>query len=165
MAKREIIDCIGRNTGASVARYIWRSKPTQDPSTGLAVRCLVAQDDKGRFWAGTRIGRGSTNPARHEYWLGPCATKQEAMQFSREQTREFLFACASIASDAITPKKPGEKLVEVKMDDGWSVAINAPGKLAPAERRAMATLDGLGKGTQTKSTTPKRSMARDWPSR
>jgi len=63
MAKREIIDYVGRKTGTSMTGYAWRSKPTRSPLTGRAVRCVVVQDDKGQFWAGARMGRVAGNDA------------------------------------------------------------------------------------------------------
>jgi len=165
MAKREIVDCLGRDTGERLARYVWRSKPTLDPTVNRPVRCIVGQDEKGRYWAATRIGRANGQKAQTEFWLQPSETKQQAMATSREQTRSFLSTQAELYSDTVTGKKPGEKIVEVTMDDGWSICINAPGKLSPAERRVMALLDGPGRGKQEQPKSPAKIRSRDWPSR
>jgi len=165
MARREITDTLGRNTGERIARYVWRSKPTQNPVNGRAVRCIVAQDEKGQYWAGARIGRANGQKAQTEFWLQPSETKQQAMATSRELARSFLSTQAELYSDTGTGKRPGEKIVEVTMDDGWSVGINAAGKISPTERRVMALLDGSGKGEQQRPKSIAKSQSRDWPSR
>ena len=159
------MDCLGRSTGERIARYVWRSKPTEDPTIGQPVRCIVAQDEKGQYWAATRIGRGDGQKARYEFWLYPRETKQQAMELSREQTRGFLSMQAESYSNTVTDKKPGEKIVTITMDDGWSVTINAPGRITPAEQRAMARLDRIFKGEKRKPDTHAKRRGRDWPSR
>ena len=159
------MDCLGRSTGERVARYVWRSKPTRSPYTGRAVRALVVQDQKGQYWDATRIGRGDGQKARHEFWLEPSKTKEQAMAMSRQQTREYLGAEAELYSNTVTGKKPGEQIVKITMDDGWSVAINAPGKISPAEQRAIAMFERLGKGKQEAPKAPAKRSSRDWPSR
>jgi hypothetical protein len=164
MEKREIVDCLGRSTGERIARYIWRSKPTRDPIIDRPVRCVVAQDEKGQYWAATRIGRGNGQKSQTEFWES-FETKERAVAISRNQTRAFLSTQAESYSNTATDKKPGEKIVEITMDDGWSVAVNAPGKISPAEQRAMEMLDRIGKGKQTRPKAPARRGDREWPSR
>jgi hypothetical protein len=86
MAKREIIDSFNKLSGEKIARYVWRSKPTRSPLSGRPVRCIVAQDEKGRYWAGLRIGRGDGQKVQYEMWEA-CKTKQEAISISRQQAR------------------------------------------------------------------------------
>jgi hypothetical protein len=151
MAKRDIVDGLGRSTGERIARYVWRSKPTLDPVTGRSIRCIVAQDEKGQYWSGTRIGRGNGQKASHEYW-DSWKTMDRAMSVSREATRSFLATTAELYSSTVTDKKPGEKIVT--MDDGWSVKINAPGKISPSERGVMKIFDQLG-SNKTPSQKPR----------
>jgi hypothetical protein len=139
MAKREITDWHGDSTGQRIARYVWRSKPTRSPITDRPIRCIVAQDEKGGYWAATRTGRGGGQKAQYELWE-PCDTKQQAMAISRQQARGLISVHAELYSNTVTDKKPGEKIVEITMDDGWSVAINAPerpGPTCPAFARVM----------------------------
>jgi hypothetical protein len=160
MAKREIIDSFNNFSGEKLARYVWRSKPTRSPLTGRQVRCVVAQDEKGRYWAGLRIGRGNGQKAEYEMWE-TCRTKQEAISISRQQARIALSTAAELYANTIKDKKPGEQIVKVTMDDGWSVAINAPGRVSPAEARVMKLFEGHGK----KKESPAKSLSRGrWPS-
>jgi hypothetical protein len=155
MPKREIIDSLKGISGARVVRYIWRSKPTRSPLSGRPVRCIVAQDEEGRYWAGLRIGRGDGKKAQYEMWE-TCKTKQEAMSISRQQARLLLGTHAEFHSDSVKEKKPGEQIVKVTMDDGWSVAINAPGRVSPAEARVMKLFDKL----DSNEKLPQKSRSR-----
>jgi hypothetical protein len=185
MAKRQIVDCLGKDSGASIARYVWRSKPTQSPHTGRAVRGVVAQDEKGQYWSGTRVGPGKGAKAEYEFWLHPSKTINEAVAEAREHTRGFVGMEAELYAKTITDKKPGEEIVKVTMDDGWSVAINAPDqseRITPGFTRLMNMLigyesktkpheksqricDALGSKGKGKKTSPERKPARGWPSR
>lgn len=164
MDKREILDTSGRNTGERLAQYVWRSKPTQDPTIGRPVRCVVAMDEKGQYWAATRIGSGNGKKAQTEFWEA-FSTKDRAVFISRDQTRSFLATHAELCSTTVTGKKPGEEIVKITMDDGWSVAINAPGRITPGERRVMALLDMVGKGKHRKPKSPGKAPKREGPSR
>ena len=147
MAKREIINCSGRDTGERIAQFVWRSKPTSSPHTGRAVRCIVAQDEKGQYWPGTRIGPAKGGKAEYEFWTESSTKPNEAIAVAREHTREFVGMEAELYSENIKGKKPGEQIVKVSMDDGWSVAINAPEKPplpTPGFSRLMKMLDGYG---------------------
>jgi hypothetical protein len=166
MATREIIDFLGRSTGERIARYVWRSKPTRSPVSGRQVRCLVAQDEKGRYWDATRIGRGDGQKARHEFWLEPSATKERAMAMSRQQTREYLSAEAELYSNTITDKKRGEQIVKITMDDGWSVTINAPEKPAPpspAFARVMKLFEEFGSDKKPPQKSRSRGRSKEAP--
>jgi hypothetical protein len=123
-------------------RYVWRSPPTKSPMTGHPVRCVVAQDDEGRFRAGTRINGGGPAVVETDYFQVPFATKEEAIQAAREITRDFLSAEAELYSARATNTKPGEELVRVVMDDGWSVSINAAEK--PSATPGKTAQDLLG---------------------
>jgi hypothetical protein len=185
MAKREIVDCFERSTGASIARYVWRSKPIQSPHTGRAVRGIVAQDENGRYWSGTRVGPGKSAKAEYEFWLHPSRKINEAVAVARDHTRGVVEMEAELYARTITDKKPGEEIVKVTMDDGWSVAINAPdrseritpgftrlmnmlngyeGNTKPQDKsqRIFDALDSKGKG---KKTPPEGKPGRGWPSR
>jgi hypothetical protein len=164
MAKRDILDWNGISTGDRIARYVWRSKPTHDPVTGRAVRCIVAQDEKGKYWAATRTGYGNGQKAICEYW-DSWDTAQKAQAVSREATRGLISTRAELYANTVTGKRPGEQIIKVTMDDGWSVAINAPGKTSPAEQRTLAMIDRIGKGKQTRPEAPARRRDRAWPSR
>jgi hypothetical protein len=164
MAKREILDTLGRSTGERLVRYVWRSKPTLDPTTSRHIRCLVAQDEKGQHWAATRIGRGDGNAPKVYFWEA-FQTKDRAMAISREQTRSIVATRAELYADTVNDKKPGEKIVEVTMDDGWSVRINAPEKPAPPSRALTALLDRLGQGKKIESESPAKRKTRSGPSR
>jgi hypothetical protein len=137
MAKREIMDYLGRSTGENMARYVWRSKPTYDPTTERPVRCIVIQDEKGKYWAATRTGGGNGQKASCEYW-DSWETAERAMAVSREATRGLLSTGAELYANTITDKKPGEQIVKITMDDGWSVAINAPGRVSVRTRTGKA---------------------------
>ncbi len=162
MAKREIVDYLGNETGEHVQRFVWRSKPTKSPLTGSPVRCVVAQDEKGQYWGAARIGG---EKPKYEFWCQPFATKQQATAAARGQTRDFLAADCEQYSQTVSAKKPGEKIVEVRMDDGWRLSINAPGRLSPAQRKAIAIFEKLGKGKQGPTKAPEKKRSRDWPSR
>ena len=158
MAKREIIDSLKELSGERIARYVWRSKPTRSPLSDRQVRCIVAEDEKGRYWAGLRIGRGHGQKAEYELWE-TCKTKQEAMSISRQQGRMLLSTHAELYSNTVTGKGPGEKNVEVTMDDGWKVAINAPGAPraeSPESKRLMGLLNRIGSG----KTPPQKPRSR-----
>jgi hypothetical protein len=163
MSKREITDWQGRSFGERVARYVWRSKPTRSPVTDRPVRCIVAQDEKGQYWAATRTGQGDGQKPQYELWE-PCATKQEAMAISRQQARVMLGTEAELYSNTVTDKGPGEQIVKITMDDGWSVTINAPGKPAPpspAFKRVMKLFDELGSDTKPPQKSPSRGRSID----
>jgi hypothetical protein len=164
MEKREITDWRGRGTGEIVARYAWRSKPTQSPAIDRPVRCIVAQDEKGQYWAGTRIGRGNGKNAETEFWQ-PFETKERAVAVSREVTRSFLSMQAEVYADTVTGKKPGEQMVKVTMDDGWSVAIHAAGRITPGEAKLQALFGGTGKSKPPSRQPSKKDRGWNWPSR
>jgi len=128
MAKREITDWRGKITGERIARYVWRSKPTRSPLTDRPIRCIVAQDEKGQYWAATRTGRGDGQNAEYEMWES-CASKQEAMVISRQIALGVLACQAEMYSDGVNDKR---------------VAINAPGRHSPAEARVMKLFNRVG---------------------
>jgi hypothetical protein len=161
MSDRQIFDNDG-NIAFRLQRYVWRSKPTKSPLTGRHVRCIVAQDEKGQYWAGTRIGRGDGRKAEHELWE-QCETKQQAMAISRQQVRGFLSTDAEFYSETVTGKKPDEKIVRVTMDDGWSVAINAPeppSSPSPAFVRVMKMFKALDNKKEPAKRLPSRAGRR-----
>jgi hypothetical protein len=159
MAKREIVDSFNKISGAGIARYVWRSKPTRSPLSGRSVRCIVAQDEEGRYWAGLRIGRGGGQKSQFELWE-TCETKQEAISISRQQGRMLLSTHAEFCASTAEDKKRGEQIVKVTMDDGWSVEINAPGRLSPAEARVRKVFEGLGKRKESPPKSPARGRTR-----
>lgn len=118
-------------------KYIWRSAPATCSLPGAAIRCVVGQDEQGWFRAGTRLGRDEEG-AKAQTMFAPLLfpDKQAAIEFSREMTREFIWAEAECYADNVkTPMKPGEQIIRVQMDDGWSVEINARGRLSPLETK------------------------------
>jgi hypothetical protein len=108
--------------------YSWRGKPVKSPLTGRPVRCLVATDEQGKYRAGIRIGAdGKGNPIESAFTEEAYATKEKAIEESRNLVRDELTADAQVFSDkAKGAKQPGERIVKVEMDDGWKVEIIAP---------------------------------------
>jgi len=140
MAKREIIDYVGRKTGTSMTGYAWRSKPTRSPLTGRAVRCVVVQDDKGQFWAGARMGPGGGERCHNELWSEPFSAKDGAVKESRSMTRDFLSAhteMAAMTENQTRRFKPGEVMASASMDDGWRIEIRAPERMSAAAKYAI----------------------------
>jgi hypothetical protein len=118
MPKREIIDCVGKATGAVIERYAWRSGATQSPFTGQPVRAIVAQDERGQYWGGVRIGPGNGAKQQNEFWTEPFQHKEDGIKVARELTRSFLSKDAEQQADRMPKAYDGRELVRVKMDDG-----------------------------------------------
>jgi len=118
-------------------RYVWRSAPATASLPGAAIRCIVGQDEHGKFRPGIRIGQFENNgKAQTIFTENQFLTKQEAVQFSREMTRAYIWGEAECYADSVKKSmKPGEQIIKVQMDDGWSVEINAPGELSPLEAK------------------------------
>jgi hypothetical protein len=166
MKSREIVSYIGGPTGATINSYEWRSQPTRGPFTGKPIRAIVVRDEYGRCWGGIRFGASATENARTEFWGKHFNFKSDAIDEARHSAREALCAEAQIYTQKMLPRaQPGEEIVRVTMDDGWSYSINAPGSLSPAKRRVMALFQGIGKGKETKTEAPAKRPGRDWPSR
>ena len=86
------------------------------------------------------------------------------MAISRQQARSLLSMHAELYSNAITDKKPGEQIVKITMDDGWSVAINAPerpGPPSPAAERVMKLFDELGSNKKAPHQSRSRGRSID----
>jgi hypothetical protein len=166
MKSREIIDYIGGPTGATVKSYEWKSQPTRGPFTGRPIRAIVVKDKFGRLWGGIRFGASATEKARTEFWGKHFNFRNDAIEEARHSTREALSAEAEMYSQKMRPNaQPGKEIVRVTMDDGWSVAINAPGRISPGERRVMALFEDMGKGTQERPKAQNKGRGRDWPAR
>jgi len=82
--------------------------------------------------------RGRQWPESQLRILGLVETAERAMAVSREATRGLLSTGAELYANTITDKKPGEQIVKITMDDGWSVAINAPGRVSVRTRTGKA---------------------------
>lgn len=123
------------------------------------MRCVVAQDESGGYRAAIRIGRGDGARFEVEFAKEQFATKEVAIEASREITRGFLSADAEQYASRVTGKKPGEEIVRVRMDDGWSTSINEamkPDTRAAEKLLASATTprEDRGKGgAQTREKT------------
>jgi hypothetical protein len=165
MGDRHVIDRDG-NIGFRLQRYVWRSKPTASPLTGRPVRCVVGQDENGQFRPATRIGLGKEpNPAiETKFAIEPFSSKAEATQASRELTRDFLAGEAEVYSQQVKDTKPGQQIVKVEMDDGWSMAINAAGRITPEERRVMQLLSGDVTQKKHGEKTAVKRRDRNYPS-
>jgi hypothetical protein len=162
MARREIVDYVGCPTGVTVKSYEWKSQPALGPFTGKAIRAIAVKDEFGRFWGGIRFGASATEKARNEFGSKPFEFRNDAVNEARHSARAALSAEAEIYSQKIRPNaQPGKEIVRVTMDDGWSVAINAAGRISPAERRVMTLFDEMGKGKQPQQ----KDRGRGWPSR
>jgi hypothetical protein len=120
-------------------RYVWRSAPATCSLPGGAIRCIVGQDEHGTFRPGIRLGRSPDGgKAQTIFTDDQFLTKEEAVQASREMTRAYIWAEAECYADSVKKSmKPGERIIKVQMDDGWSVQINAPGKLSPLEEKLV----------------------------
>jgi hypothetical protein len=118
-------------------RYVWRSAPATCSLPGGAIRCVVGQDEHGWFRAGTRLGREVNEEKAQTMFAGEhFADKRAAIECSREMTRAYISAEAECYADSVKkPMSPGERIIKVQMDDGWSVEINAPGRLSPLEAK------------------------------
>ena len=165
MSDRSIIDYFGRRTGATLQEYVWKSKPTRSPYTDRAVRCVVVEDEMGRYWGGARIGPGDGEKGRNELWIHPFRTKEAAMKLAREFARSFLTAEAEQQANDMPNAAQGKELVRVTMDDGWSVAINAPAPKVADKARLEAFFERLAKSSKMPSPEQKKGRSRDWPSR
>ena len=154
MAGREVTRADG-SIGFVLQTFVWRSKPTRSPATGRPVRCVVGQDEHGRFRAAMRIGvaKDGSGDVETTFAVESFATKEQAIEASREFTRDFLRAEAECYAGTVTNKRPGEQIVRVEMDDGWSLAINQAGVISPEEERVMAIFAGLDR--------PKRQAAQE----
>jgi hypothetical protein len=144
MARRAVTGPDG-NSGFTLQEYVWRSKPTNSPLTGRPVRCVVGQDEHGQFRAATRIGlaKGGMGGVQTRFAEEPFGTKERAIEAARELTRDFLRVEAECYANTVTNTLPGEQIVRVEMDDGWSMAINAPGAISPEEARVSALFAGF----------------------
>jgi hypothetical protein len=78
-------------------------------------------------------------------------------------TRAWISAAVeSYADSGKEPMKPGEQIIKVQMDDGWSVEINAPGKLSPLEAKLKEAFEqsmATG-GARSSSRTPSHDIDR-----
>jgi hypothetical protein len=92
-------------------------------------------------------------------------TSKHAIDEARHSTREALSDEAEMYAHKMrSHAQPGKEIVRVTMDDGWSVAINAPGRVTPAEHRVMALFKDMGKGKQERPKAQNKGRGRDWPS-
>ena len=147
-----------------MVRITWRSKPATSPLTGKAVRCVVVEDGNGRYWSGHRLG-SKDNGSQYEFWSEPLQDKRQAISDARHSTRSFLAIHAEVYSQQFKDAQAGKEIVRVTMDDGWSVAIHAPGRLTPGERKLIALFDRLGKGRQAEPKAAAKRKGREGPSR
>jgi len=140
-------------------RYVWRSAPATASLPGSAIRCIVVQDEHGKFRPGIRIGRSPNGwKAETIFTDDQFVTKQEAVQFSREMTRSYISAEAECYADSVKePMTPGEQIIKVQMDDGWSVEINASGKLSPLEEKLKEIADRNMAAGEARSSSKTRS--------
>jgi hypothetical protein len=136
-------------------RYVWRSAPATCSLGGGAIRCIVAQDEHGKFRPGIRVAEFENAGRAQTIFTGDqFVTKQEAVQSSREMTRAWISAEAeSYAASVKEPMKPGEQIIKVQMDDGWSVEINAPGKLSPLEAKLKEAFEQNMADGETRSSS------------
>lgn len=144
MSEREVTTKNGK-AGFRLQRYAWRSKPTMSPLTGRAVRCVVGVDEQGGFRAATRIGCGEGQTFETKFAVESFGSKDQAIQASRGLTRDFLSHEAEVYANGVKDKRPGQEIVRVDMDDGWSTAINAAGSISPAKARVMKVFEGPGR--------------------
>ncbi len=140
-------------------RYVWRSAPATWSSPGAAIRCVVGQDEHGKFRPGIRVGRSPNGWNLQTIFANEqFLTKEEAVQASREMTRAYISAEAECYADSVKRSmKPGERIIKIQMDDGWSVQINAPGKLSPLEAKLMEMAERGMAGAETRSSPRARS--------
>jgi hypothetical protein len=85
---------------------------------------MVVEDGKGRFWTGHRVG-SKDGVGNYEFYSEPLKDRGEAMIEARNSTRSYLACQAEFYSERTEGKRPGQEIVRVTMDDGWSVAIRA----------------------------------------
>jgi hypothetical protein len=162
MAEINVLDGNGQ-FGFRLQKYVWRSKPTASPLTGRSVRCVVGQDEHGKFRAATRVGRDNERgDIQTTFATESFSNKEEAIAASRDITRDYLNGEAQGYANTVTrAMKPGEQIVKVEMDDGWSTQINAPGKLDPVESRVQKIFNQMGEGKKPRKEGPKESRVRD----
>jgi hypothetical protein len=136
-------------------RYVWRSAPATCSLPGGAIRCVVGQDEHGWFRAGTRLGREENDEkAQTMFAEDEFDTKEEAIEFSREMTRAYISAEAECYADSVRkPMSPGERIIKVEMDDGWSVEINAAGKISPLEEKLKEIFERSVADGETRSSS------------